>query len=232
MEEFHSSSPRLPTGPGWKWLWHPWFKSAISDLLSALKSQLHQRTNWLTRQGRRCKICLIQPQKKLSLWVGERKMEVGSRLLSVGCYQKRLSSKLQRVISSDASSLFLRRVSPFVLHTDGDTLTALHRAFLPNIRVWSCFCAAATKLTICKCKSAGTACFKQSPPCLCIHLPRRENFPEVSSLSTERWWQTSYLPNNLSLSAHFRARLTLNSEAAPHTAENTVTAILLLLFLF
>lgn len=62
-------------------------------------------------------------------------MEVGSRLLSVGCYQKRLSSKLQRVISSDASSLFSRRASPFVLRTDGDTLTALHRAFLPNIRV-------------------------------------------------------------------------------------------------
>lgn len=182
MEEFHSSSPRLPTGPltsrrcgpGWKWLWHPWLKSAISDLLSALKSMLHQRTRWLTRQGRRCKICLIQPQKKLPLWVGERKMEVGSRLLSVGCYQKRLSSKLQRVISSDASSLFLRRVSLFVLHTDGDTLTALHRAFLPNIRVWSCFCAAATNLTICKCKSAGTACSNRvRPVCAYIYLRER-----------------------------------------------------------
>lgn len=62
-------------------------------------------------------------------------MEVGSRLLSVACYQKRLSSELQRVVSSDASSLFSRRVSPFVLRTDGDTLTASHRAFLPNTRV-------------------------------------------------------------------------------------------------
>lgn len=184
---------------------------------------------WLMKQGRRFKICLIQPQKKLPLWVGEHKMEVGSRLLSVGCYQKRLSSKLQRIVSSDASSVFFCCVSPFVLRTVADTLAALHRAFLPNIRVWSCFCAAATKLTrhmqmqICR-----DGVFRRSSPCQRIHLPRRENFLEVSSLSVECRWQTSHLPNNLSLSAHFHALLTLNSEAT----QKHYTTILLLLFLF
>lgn len=152
------------------------------------------------RQGRRYKICLIQPQKKLPLWVREHKIEVGSRLLSVGCYQKSLSSKLQPVVSSDASSLFLRRVSPFVLCTDGDTLAALHRAFPPNICVWSCFRAAGTKLTRhMQMQTCRDGLFRQSRPCQHIHLPLKEAFLEVSSLSTERWWQTSNLPNNLYL---------------------------------
>lgn len=151
-------------------------------------------------------------------------MEVGSSRLSVGCYQKRLSSKLQRVVWSDASSLFLCRVSPFVLRTVGDTLAALRRAaFLPNIRVWSCFCAAATKLTrhmqmqICR-----DGVFRRSRPCQRIHLPRRQNFLEVSSLSTECRWQTSRLPNNHFLSS---ARLTLNSEATPKHDNNSATFV-------
>lgn len=71
----------------------------------------------------------------------------------------------------------------------------------------------------------GDGVFRRSPPCQRIHLPRRENFLEVSSLSTECQRQTSHLANNLSLAEHFHAQLTLNSEATQKHCNNSTTLV-------